>query len=39
MEELFTKFCRYYVLNGTEEEYQELVNLSGPNFKDYQKKH
>lgn len=38
MEELFAKFCRYYVLNGTEEEYQELVNLSGPNFKEYQKK-
>lgn len=38
MEELFTKFCRYYVFNGTEEEYQELVNLSGNKLREYQKK-
>lgn len=38
MEELFSKFCRYYVLKGTEEELEELKELSKDKFKEYQKK-
>ncbi len=38
MEELFSKFCRYYILKGTAEELEELKKLSKDNFKDYQKK-
>lgn len=38
MEEMFKKFCRYYVVGDDEKILEELKEETGDNFKEYQKK-